>query len=116
MDLQGLRDRRLSAPFWPEPVRLLRVEPLGNVYEVLAEGLESGKLHRSLLSEAQMETLLEFLRQEEGPSQDPELFALGVEAWRIRLGYTFDPFFAVWASRVDRSVTHHHLFHPSRVR
>ncbi len=101
MDLQGLRDRRLSAPFWPEPVRLLRVEPLGPAYELLAEGLESGRLHRSLLSQVQLETLLALLRQEEGPSQDPGLFALGVEAWRIRLGYTFDPFFAVWASCVD---------------
>jgi superfamily II DNA or RNA helicase len=101
MDHGDLRDRRLSAPFWPEPVRILRVEPLGPAYEVLAEGLQSGRLHRSLLSQVQLETLLALLRQEEGPSQDPELFALGVEAWRIRLGYTFDPFFAVWASRVD---------------
>jgi hypothetical protein len=90
MDHGDLRDRRLSAPFWPEPVRILRVEPLGPAYEVLAEGLESGRLHRSLLSQVQLETLLALLRQEEGPSQDPELFALGVEAWRIRLGYTFE--------------------------
>jgi SNF2 family DNA or RNA helicase len=86
MDHGDLRDRRLSAPFWPEPVRILRVEPLGPAYEVLAEGLQSGRLHRSLLSQVQLETLLALLRQ---------------EAWRIRLGYTFDPFFAVWASRVD---------------
>jgi hypothetical protein len=50
MDHGDLRDRRLSAPFWPEPVRILRVEPLGPAYEVLAEGLQSGQLHRILTS------------------------------------------------------------------
>lgn len=50
MDHGDLRDRRLSAPFWPEPVRILRVEPLGPAYEVLAEGLQSGQRHRILTS------------------------------------------------------------------
>jgi hypothetical protein len=44
MDHSNLRDRS------PEPVRILRVEPLGPAYEVLAEGLQSGQLHRILTS------------------------------------------------------------------
>ncbi len=93
-----LLDRPLEAPFWPEPVRLLRLVPLGEAYEVVAEGLRSGRVMRAVLTRAEVEALR---RTSASLPPQPRLLALGVEAQRIRLGYAFDPFFAVWASRVD---------------
>jgi hypothetical protein len=66
MDHGDLRDRRLSALFWPEPVRILRVEPLGPAYEVLAEGLQSGQRHRTLTSTGWL-TKKRFIGGEGGP-------------------------------------------------
>jgi len=101
MDPSVLIDRRLEAPFWPEPVRIVRVDRVGNRFEVHAELLKSGALRKQILNRDQIETLLQNLNQDLRFDADPELFTLGVEAHRIKLGYTFDPFFAVWASRVD---------------
>ncbi|WP_027892736.1 helicase-related protein [Calidithermus chliarophilus] len=102
MRWDSLVDRVLQAPFWPEPVRVLRVAPAGGRYAVVAEGLSSRQTHHRLLGEADVADLLRSGQSEERPfGGDGELFALGVEARRIQLGYAFDPFFAVSASRID---------------
>lgn len=97
-----LLDRPLRSPIFPEPVRIIRVEKAGNRQKVTAAGLTTQRLHQRMLDAATMEGLLALVADQRTDfSGDPELFALGVEARRIQLGYTFDPFFAVSASRID---------------
>ena len=100
MHVKRLHGKRISAPYWPEPVRIISVAPVGNNYEVYAKLLDSGQLSEQVLTAEQVKKLLTQLGQQ-NLDGDPELFALGVEAHRIKLGYAFDPYFAVWASRVD---------------
>jgi len=100
-EYQNLIDRRLDGSQWPEPVKVVRIAPLGQEFEVLAEGLLSRRLHKRLLDETALAELVQTVSQPTDFSGNPELFALGVEARRIELGYTFDPFFAVSTSRID---------------
>lgn len=97
-----LLDRPLRSPIFPEPVRVIRVEAAGQRYKVTAEGLTTHRIHQRMLGQPDMTGLMELIAETRTDFRgDPELFALGVEARRIQLGYTFDPFFAVSASRID---------------
>lgn len=102
MEWSALLDRVVEAPHWPEPVRVLRVAPAGGRFALVAEGLKSRQTHHRLLEPGDLEALLHGMQVGAQPfAGDAELFALGVEARRIQLGYLFDPFFAVSASRID---------------
>ncbi len=81
--------------------RVIRIEALGSAYELYALGLETKRSHHCLLEPLQVQEPLAQCLPQQRLDGDAELFALGIEAYRIRLGYTFDPFFAVWSSRVD---------------
>lgn len=100
MQVERLTGKRVTASYWPEPVRIISVAPVGANYEVYAKLLDSGQLSEQVLTAEQVKKLLLQLGQQ-SLDGDPEFFALGVEAHRIKLGYAFDPYFAVWASRVD---------------
>lgn len=102
MDWEPLLDQVIQAPYWPEPVRVLRIAPAGGRFAVTAEGLKSHQAYHRLLGEGEVAGLLRAAHAGAQPfCGDGELFALGVEARRIQLGYLFDPFFAVSASRID---------------
>ncbi|GMA17321.1 DEAD/DEAH box helicase [Deinococcus metallilatus] len=97
-----LLDRPLRSPIFPEPVRVIRVERAGTRHKVTAEGLSTHRIHQRMLNGADIAALMHLVADQRTDfAGDPELFALGVEARRIQLGYTFDPFFAVSASRID---------------
>lgn len=99
---EQLQDRKLQSSMFPEPVRVLRVLPMGQRYRIEVEGLRSHEVHRRMLSQADLEELAHALTQHPNDFRaDPVLFALGLEARRLQLGYTFDPFFAVSSSRID---------------
>ena len=99
---EQLLDQPLHSPIFPETVRIIRIEPLGGRHKVTAAGLTSQRLHQRMLDGTAMDVLLQLVASTKTDFQgNPELFALGVEARRIQLGYTFDPFFAVSASRID---------------
>lgn len=98
---QALVDKQITDPLWPEPVRILRVTRSGSSYQVTAEGLRSQRVHKRLLPAQALERLAGAGAQEANFAGDPELYALGIEARRIQLGHTFDPFFAVSTSRID---------------
>ena len=97
----SLKGKQIKAPFWPEPVRVLDVHPVGDRFEIAVKLLKSGRLSEQVLTKNELEELLNSLKGSKPFSGNPHLFALGVEAHRIQLGYAFDPYFAVWASRVD---------------
>lgn len=82
-------------------MRILRVIRSGSSYQVIAEGLRSQQVHKRLLRTQVLKRLAGTSAQETDFAGDPELYALGIEARRIQLGYSFDPFFAVSTSRID---------------
>ena len=121
LDLEALLQRTLYAPLWPEPVRIVRLQPRGSHYEVIAEGQQSQRLHSRFIDSNTLETLLESQPTPQAFGADPELFALGVEARRIQLGYSIDPFFAVSTSRIDPlphqlEAVYGHMLHKARLR
>uniref|UniRef100_A0A7C3HFA2 DUF3883 domain-containing protein n=1 Tax=Meiothermus ruber TaxID=277 RepID=A0A7C3HFA2_MEIRU len=102
MQWNSLIDRVVEAPYWPEPVRVLRLSQAGGRFALAVEGLKSRQVFHRLLSTDEVSGLLRLTQAEaELFGGDGELFALGLEARRIQLGYLFDPFFAVSASRID---------------
>ena len=101
MQADRLKGKQIHAPLWPEPVQILDVRPVGGRFEIAAELLKSKRLSKLVLTAKEIEELLKRLGDASSFSGNPNLFALGTEAHRIRLGYAFDPYFAVWASRVD---------------
>ena len=99
--LNNLLDQQLRSDLWPEPVRVIRVSPLGAQFELWAEGMQTRQTHRRIVNRDVLEHLNQQTTDVEAFAADAALFALGVEAHRIALGYSFDPFFAVSSSRVD---------------
>jgi superfamily II DNA or RNA helicase len=101
LDIDRLTDQCFTDPLWPEAVRIIRVTPLAAHFEVLAVGVASNQLHTRLLQADDVTRLIDNLGAQTTFMGDPELYMLGIEARRIQLGYTFDPFFAVSTSRID---------------
>jgi len=84
----------------PEPVRIIDVVQMGDSVKLIGEGLDSGKVHKPILTRAQVAEL--DVSPEKPPFDgDPERFRLGVEAMRLGLAYEYDPYFSLSIARVD---------------
>ncbi len=91
----------IESDFWPEPVRVLTIEPLGDRMKVEAVGTRTQRFYSRLLSQTDLalvrivsDTQRDFLGDAEG-------FFLAIEAHRIRFAHQFDPLLAVNISQVD---------------
>jgi superfamily II DNA or RNA helicase len=101
---QMAKDSILEGPFWPGPVRVIRVEPIGatriKIEAVSLDGEErliTRLLKREDLAQVQTVSTVGQL----GFDGDALHFRLAAEATRIRLAYTHDPQFAVSVARID---------------
>jgi len=101
---QIAKDSILEGPFWPGPVRVIRVEPVGatriKIEAVSLDGEErliTRLLKREDLTRVQTVSTVGQL----GFDGDALNFRLAAEATRIRLAYTHDPQFAVSVARID---------------
>ncbi len=116
-------DTILSGPFWPGPVRVIRVTPVGTSrvrVETLSldgEHFVTKVLKLTDLARAQI------LRTVGAASLDGDApgFRLAAEATRIRLAYTYDPQFAVSVSRIDAlphqlEAVYHYMLRQPRLR
>jgi len=94
-------DDVLTGPFWPEPVKVIRVEQVGLAVSITWVGLSSGQYGSRIFLPEDLEKI-EVKSLTKVPNQlDSELFFLGIEAHRIRLAYEFDPQLAVNVSQID---------------
>ena len=90
----------IRGPLFPEPVRVIRLDPIGASVRLYGTGLESGRSYQPILSQAQLATLQ--VSPDVHPFDGrPEHFALGVEALRLGLAYEYDPYFALSIARID---------------
>jgi len=97
-------DTVLTGPFWPGPVRVIRVEAVGatriKIEAVSLDG-EERLITRLLRREdlTQVQTVSDVGQADfDGDALN---FRLAAEATRIRLAHTYDPQFAVSVSRID---------------
>ena len=95
-------DTIIEGPFWPEPVRVLRVRDHGLSLQIEAVGTSAGKFYDQTIPVDQFNAQV---RQMTGGvhtfNADPRLFRLAIEALRTHLAHAFDPQFAVSVSQVD---------------
>ena len=94
-------DDLLEGDFWPEPVRVIRVRPIGEGLQLDAVGTETKRLYSQLLLPDDLVHIRKIsggLRDLRG---DPRAFFLALEAQRIRFAYQFDPLLAVNVSQID---------------
>jgi len=99
-----LPDTVLHGPFWPGPVRVIRVEPIGTTrIKIQTVSLDDEKKLITRVLRRQDLTRVQAVSAAGQPDLggDALNFRLAAEATRIRLAYTYDPQFAVSVSRID---------------
>jgi len=115
-------DSILSAPFWPERVRVIASEAINeNTIRVQVEGIDTGRYYKRLIVykdldsiKIEEETRLKF-------SEDAERFFLFIESHRIRNAFQFDPLYAVNVSQIDAlphqiDAVYYHILQNPRIR
>ncbi|MFN3347263.1 MAG: DEAD/DEAH box helicase, partial [Candidatus Bipolaricaulaceae bacterium] len=110
----------LEGNIFPEPVRVLLVQLLGENVKIAALGSRTGQYYERVLSPSQILTL-KIISAEASFDADPRRFCLGIEAARLRLAYEYDPYFSLSIARVDPlphqlEAVYHHLVPLPRIR
>lgn len=90
----------VRGPMFPEPVKVIRVVPMGGSLKLVGQGMTTGLVHQPILTPAQLASL------EGSPEQQPfdgdaTKFKLGIEALRLGIAYEYDPYFSLSIARVD---------------
>ena len=95
-------DTVIEGPFWPGPVRVLRVQEHGSAIQIEVVGVSDSQYSNRTIPADQFHTSV---REVSGGTYtfdaEPRLFRLAVEALRTHLAHAFDPQFAVSVSQVD---------------
>jgi len=85
---------------FPEPVRVVFVQPVGASLKVGGQGLRTRQYYERVLDQSQLDTLT--ITPAEAPFDGDALrFRLGIEAARLALAYEYDPYFSLSIARVD---------------
>ncbi len=90
----------LESPVFPEPVRVLMVQPLGESFKIAAVGVRTGQYYERVLFGSQLRDA-KIIPAEASFDGDPHRFRLGMEAFRLGLAYEYDPYFCLSIARVD---------------
>ena len=115
-------DAVIEGPFWPGPVRVLRMRVQDATVQIEAVGLVDSQYYDRTI---QVEQFDELVREVAGGMHtfdaEPRLFRLAVEALRTHLAHTFDPQYAVSVSQVDPlphqlDAVYHHILPLPRIR
>lgn len=90
----------VRGPVFPEPVKVIRVVPMGGSVKLVGEGMTTGRVHQPVLSPAQI-AMLDGSPEQQPFDGDPVKFKLGIEALRLGIAYEYDPYFSLSIARVD---------------
>lgn len=90
----------LEGEIFPEPVRVVLVQPVGVKLKIGGQGLRTRHYHERVLSPEQIHSL-KVIPAEAPFSGDALRFRLGIEAARLGLAYEYDPYFSLSIARVD---------------
>ncbi|OQX87559.1 MAG: helicase [Candidatus Omnitrophica bacterium 4484_70.2] len=101
MSIQIKENDIIEGPFWPEPVRVIKVDSLQEKFQVKAVGIHLQKFYDQIISHQQLEKVRVVKSPLLNFKGDSLEFFLGIEVHRIRFAYQFDPFWAVNVSQID---------------
>jgi SNF2 family DNA or RNA helicase len=90
----------IEGPFWPEPVKVIKIEKLDEGYNIIGSTINSGRLINDFIS---LDSFAEIKIKEyllDFSAKGSEVF-LTLEALRFRYASLFDPILAVNVSKVD---------------
>jgi|UniRef100_A0A7C2B7F8 superfamily II DNA or RNA helicase len=90
----------LEGDIFPEPVRVLIVQPIGDNLKIGAQGLRTRQYYERVLRVAQVRTL-RITPPDALFDGQAQRFRLGIEAARLELAYEYDPYFSLSIARVD---------------
>lgn len=90
----------MEGEIFPEPVRVVLVQPVGANLKVGGQGLRTKQYHERLLNPEQVHSL-KVIPAEASFDGDAVRFRLGIEAARLGLAYEYDPYFSLSIARVD---------------
>jgi superfamily II DNA or RNA helicase len=90
----------IKGEVFPEPIRVVLVQPIGAAVKIGGQGLHSKQYHERLLTREQALSL-EVIPVEARFDGDALRFRLGIEAARLGLAYEYDPYFSLSIARVD---------------
>lgn len=91
----------ISAPFWPEPVKVDKIEEVGNYIHIVGGGLHSNVYIDDLIPKEELPKLKVVLKYALDFSALPEEVFLALEGIRYKLASLFDPLLAMNVSRID---------------
>ncbi|MFN3689378.1 MAG: helicase-related protein, partial [Fimbriimonadales bacterium] len=92
----------IESPSFPEPVEIIRLEPISEGYwHLYARGRDTNQLYERLLSEFELQQVRVVSAPTLDFRTDPEAFFLALEAHRLHYAYLFDPQLAVNVSQID---------------
>ena len=115
-------DTIIEGPFWPGPVRVLRVREHGSAMQIEAVGVVDSQYYdRTIPAEQVNAQVREVAGGTHTFDAEPRLFRLAVEALRTHMAHAFDPQFAVSVSQVDPlphqlDAVYKHILPLSRIR
>ncbi len=114
-------DDVVQSSFFPEPVRIVRVTPLGELTIIEGVGTETQRFYERTLSSDDLQKLRLYSAGTADLTGNPERFFLAIEAHRIRCAHQFDPLLAVNVSQVDPlphqiEAVYHHILQKPRIR
>src|SRR5260370_39344649 len=89
----------VRGPFFPDPVQVIVVIPVGTSVKLVGKGLNTNQVHELILNSEQL-SQLESSPEKEPFDGDPLRFRLGVEAYRLGLAYEYEPYFSFSIARV----------------
>ncbi len=110
----------LEGPVFPEPIRVVLVQPVGPALRIGGQGLRTQRYHERVLEVTRLATL-RVIPAEAAFDGDPSRFRLGIEAARLGLAYEYDPYFSLAVARVDPlphqlEAVYHYLLPLPRIR
>ena len=95
-------DTVIEGPFWPGPVRVIRVGEHGSAVRIEAVGVVDSRYYdRTIPADQVTAQVSEVAGGTHTFDAEPRLFRLAVEALRTHMAHAFDPQFAVSVSQVD---------------
>ena len=103
MDAPLRKGQVLESSRYPEPVKVIELEPYGGdgIWLLRAVGVNSRQYYEEILTTDELRALCPATPLASDFRGDSELFFLGIEAHRLRAAYLFDPLLAVNVSQID---------------
>jgi len=91
----------LEAHCWPEPVRVLNIQHIGELVQIEAVGTRTQQFYSRVLSPLDLAEIRRLSVASRDFQGNADAFFAAVEGHRIRYAQQFDPLFAVHVSQID---------------